>query len=130
VRLLEILVVIALIGLVGGAVGIRLHHSHSEAQFQEAVKGIASKIDLAQELQLALEADVTIHLTPHKKGLQVQLEIDCELPESLKQLTHPTYFSGITSWEPDEIRLPSAQTLRLDETELKLRGYPAPLLDS
>ena len=133
-KLLELMVVIALIGFASGALGIRLHHSHRQAQFQEAVKGIASKLDLAQEVMLALEADVTVHLSPHNKGLQLQLEIDCNLPESLKQLARPAQFSGITAWEPNEIRLPSNETLHLEgpdgEAELKLRGYPAPLLDS
>ncbi|MEZ5315281.1 MAG: hypothetical protein R3E91_03605 [Chlamydiales bacterium] len=96
--LLEILLVIALVGLVMGIFAIQLPKAISTEIFEKGISEIKMRITLAEELMLNYRTDVFIdfHYNPEKKGINAIIQTARPLPEKIKnQINRQSLVKGI-----------------------------------
>lgn len=137
--LLEVVMVIALLGIVGGVIGMRIVDGVREHRFHASVERIRSELMLAQELMICCELSVDIELTPQRMAIRPT----GLLPHGFDRLLKERVLYGIDQmiWneeQRDELTLAFIHdrgqemprgSLRLrgrwGEMELYLPGHPA-----
>lgn len=82
--LLEILLVIALIGLTFGVLSIQFPKALREESFERGIDQVKAKIALAQELMLNYQTDVVVQFTPSEEGLLCSIKTQTPLSQSLE----------------------------------------------
>jgi len=81
--LLEIMIVIALIGMTLGVISIQAPKALRTETFERGIDQVKTKIALAQELMLNYQTDVVLKLTPGEKGLFCHMETGKPLSEKM-----------------------------------------------
>ena len=84
--LVEILIVMTLLLVVGGAVTINVRKAVIEQQYKTEVELVVDTLRLAQDLMLIVGADMHLKMKPAEgdKGLEYWLEADGGIPENWK----------------------------------------------
>lgn len=80
--LLEVLLVLAILGIVGGFIAINVKDSLYEQRFRNEVELVVDKLRLAQELMLIFEGDVHFKIASAKdnKSFEYGLAFDHDMP--------------------------------------------------
>lgn len=87
ITLLELLIVIAILALAGGAVAIGVRKALDDQHFRSEVGLIVNELRLAQDLMLILGTDVHVKFAQDKDGLgnKFWLELETRLPPEIER---------------------------------------------
>lgn len=153
--MLEILLVIAVVGIIAGAIGINVTKAVREQRFDAEVDLVADQLRLAQDLMVIFHANISVVLTVNEKknGYILELIPDVSLPtpwlneiqrKNKMSYIHIINYSGLTK-EQGQLKLNFRSggsemphgTLRFSTNEIDdsgaltsyihFPGYPAPI---
>lgn len=87
VTLLELLFVLAILGLIGGFISINVRKALYNQKFQAEVETIVDQLRLAQDLMIIFDGDVTLKISEAEddSGLEYGLTFDHALPNQWAQ---------------------------------------------
>jgi prepilin-type N-terminal cleavage/methylation domain-containing protein len=100
--LLEILIVIAILGLIAGLIGVNMYKVKRQQGFLKEVDLIVDKLRLAQDLMLIFHGDVHVLFVKRtdNQGLDLILKFDHEIPNSYsKHFQEPHRLANIYRFE-------------------------------
>lgn len=112
--LLELLVVLFIISLGLIATGVKIKDSYEEQRFLSESQQVLSQINMAQDLMLMMDTDVTVNLAHDPKTKQVTSTIDVEKPlpiEWERLIQRPLKLTAIHSFQFGPSKSDSAQLI-------------------
>ncbi len=83
---LELLAVLALVGLGAALFGIRAYRAQQEIVFQSTVHSVMDRVHLSEELMLTLNTDVKVVFEENSEGTIYHLKVERELSRPAKKL--------------------------------------------
>lgn len=81
ITLIELLLVIAILGIVAGIVGVNATKAWQEQRFKSEVAQVVDQLRLAQDLMLIFNTNVQFKIAATDDGLEYRLEFDTPLPQ-------------------------------------------------
>lgn len=83
ISLLEIMLVLSLIALIGGAVAYNLRSALTDQRFRSEVDLVAEQLRLAQDIMLTLDQNVMVKFRPtsNPEGIEFWMEFETVLPQ-------------------------------------------------
>ncbi|MBA3958194.1 MAG: type II secretion system protein [Parachlamydiaceae bacterium] len=109
VTLLEILLVLAILGIVGGIMGINIRKALHEQRFKSEVEVLINQLRLAQELMLIFNGDLYLTLDAAQDGIVSKINLE----------------QPLASWTPPQKSLSHKFT-----TIRRISLYPPPVGDT
>lgn len=86
ITLLELLLVLAIMGIIAGFIGINASRAVREQRFRSEVEIIVDQLRLAQNLMLIFNSNVSVKFVGHKdEGIEYRMEFDTPLPKNWSQ---------------------------------------------
>ncbi|MCH9626854.1 MAG: hypothetical protein S4CHLAM2_04850 [Chlamydiales bacterium] len=139
--LLEMLLVIALVGLTLGVVAIQAPKALKGETFESGIDQVKTRIALAEELMLNCQTDVQLTFEPEEqgKGLICKLKTDKPVPSRLtREIERHAHIKGVDRVEPRVLHFDGTLgaspkgTLLIKggnrEVILTLKGFPSHIL--
>jgi len=79
---MEIMIVMAIIGMIAGLIGININKALKEQRFRNEVVAFTDKLRLAQNLMVILDADIHVRVRSSSEGIEYWMESERDLPSS------------------------------------------------
>lgn len=85
VTLIELLIVMAILSLAGGAIAIGISRAMVDQKFRTEVSRFVDELRFAQDLMLVLRTDVRLYVKEEEKDILYWLELETPIQDSLKK---------------------------------------------